>query len=79
MHAKYQIPHQRCGISSNYSLIVAFKDSKELMLLKHKLDLEKLSKKDAGDPKAVEAEGMVSYSQESIIKAMNTHDEDEEV
>ena len=47
------------------------------MLLKHKLDLEKLSKKDSGDPKAVEAEGMVSYSQESIIKAMNSHDEDE--
>ena len=49
------------------------------MLLKHKLDLERLSKKDSSDPKAIEAEGMVSYSQESIIKAMNTHDEDEEV
>lgn len=45
--------------------------------MKHKLDLEKLSKKDAGDPKTVEAEGMVSYSQESIIKAMNTHDDDD--
>ena len=51
---------------------------KELMLLKHKLDLEKISKKDTGDPKAVEAEGMVSYSQESIIKAMNIHDDDKE-
>ena len=49
------------------------------MLLKHKLDLERLSKKDSSDPKAIEAEGMVSYSQESIIKAMNTHDEDEAV
>lgn len=47
------------------------------MLLKHKLDLEKLSKRDISDPKAVEAEGMVSYSQESIIKAMNSQDEDE--
>ena len=60
-------------------MIFQQEQKKELMLLKHKLDLEKLSKKDAGDPKAVEAEGMVSYSQESIIKAMNTHDEDEEV
>ena len=60
-------------------MIFQQEQKKELMLLKHKLDLERLSKKDAGDPKAVEAEGMVSYSQESIIKAMNTHDEDEEV
>lgn len=60
-------------------MIFQQEQKKELMLLKHKLDLEKISKKDAGDPKAVEAEGMVSYSQESIIKAMNTHDEDEEV
>lgn len=44
-----------------------------MMLLKHKLDLEKLEKKSAADdPKMVEAEGMVSYSQESIIKFMNT-------
>lgn len=48
------------------------------MLLKHKLDLEKLAKKDSGDSKVVEAEGMVSYSQESIIKAMNIHDDDED-
>lgn len=60
-------------------MIFQQEQKKELMLLKHKLDLERLSKKDAEDPKAVEAEGMVSYSQESIIKAMNTHDEDEEV
>lgn len=60
-------------------MIFQQEQKKELMLLKHKLDLEKISKKDAGDPKTVEAEGMVSYSQESIIKAMNTHDEDEEV
>lgn len=34
-----------------------------MMLLKHKLDLEKLEKKSAiDDPKMVEAEGMVSYS-----------------
>ena len=48
------------------------------MFLKHKLDLEKLSKRDTSDPKAVEAEGMVSYSQESIIKAMNSQDDDKE-
>lgn len=59
-------------------MIFQQEQKKELMLLKHKLDLEKISKKDAGDPKAVEAEGMVSYSQESIIKAMNTHDDDKE-
>lgn len=58
-------------------MIFQQEQKKELMLLKHKLDLEKLSKKDAGDPKTVEAEGMVSYSQESIIKAMNTHDDDD--
>ena len=46
-------------------MIFQQEQKKELMLLKHKLDLERLSKKDAGDPKAVEAEGMVSYSQES--------------
>ena len=58
-------------------MIFQQEQKKELLLLKHKLDLEKISKKDDGDPKAVEAEGMVSYSQESIIKAMNSHDEDE--
>ena len=59
-------------------MIFQQEQKKELMLLKHKLDLEKISKKDTGDPKAVEAEGMVSYSQESIIKAMNIHDDDKE-
>lgn len=58
-------------------MIFQQEQKKELLLLKHKLDLEKIAKKDDGDPKAVEAEGMVSYSQESIIKAMNSHDEDE--
>ena len=58
-------------------MIFQQEQKKELMLLKHKLDLEKLSKKDSSDPKAIEAEGMVSYSQESIIKAMNSQDEDE--
>lgn len=57
-------------------MIFQQEQKKELMLLKHKLDLEKLAMKDAGkgDPEAVEAEGMVSYSQESIIKAMNDHE-----
>lgn len=45
------------------------------MLLKHKLDLEKIQAKgDKDDPNVVEAEGMVSYSQESIVKAMNKYD-----
>ena len=45
------------------------------MLLKHKLDLEKIQTKgDKDDPNVVEAEGMVSYSQESIVKAMNKYD-----
>ena len=57
-------------------MIFQQEQKKELMLLKHKLDLERLSKKDSSDPKAIEAEGMVSYSQESIIKAMNTHDDE---
>ena len=61
-------------------MIFQQEQKKELMLLKHKLDLEKIQAKgDKDDPNVVEAEGMVSYSQESIIKAMNTHDEDEEV
>lgn len=57
-------------------MIFQQEQKKELMLLKHKLDLEKLAMKDAGKggPEAVEAEGMVSYSQESIIKAMNDHE-----
>lgn len=59
-------------------MIFQQEQKKELMLLKHKLDLEKIQAKgDKEDPKAVEAEGMVSYSQESIIKAMNTHDDDD--
>ena len=61
-------------------MIFQQEQKKELMLLKHKLDLEKIQAKgDKDDPNVVEAEGMVSYSQESIVKAMNTHDEDEEV
>lgn len=49
------------------------------MLLKHKLDLEKIqAKADKDDPNIVEAEGMVSYSQESIVKAMNNYDIAEE-
>ena len=61
-------------------MIFQQEQKKELMLLKHKLDLEKIQAKgDKDDPNVVEAEGMVSYSQESIIKAMNTHDDDEEV
>ena len=60
-------------------MIFQQEQKKELMLLKHKLDLEKIQAKGAkDDPNVVEAEGMVSYSQESIIKAMNTHDDDED-
>lgn len=60
-------------------MIFQQEQKKEMMLLKHKLDLEKLEKKSAvDDPKMVEAEGMVSYSQESIIKAMNTASRDDE-
>lgn len=57
-------------------MIFQQEQKKELMLLKHKLDLEKLAMKDTGKggPEAVEAEGMVSYSQESIIKVMNDHE-----
>ena len=55
-------------------MIFQQEQKKELMLLKHKLDLERLSMKESKDPEVVEAEGMVSYSQESIIKAMNDHE-----
>ena len=58
-------------------MIFQQEQKKEMLLLKHKLDLEKIQAKgDKDDPNVVEAEGMVSYSQESIIKAMNSHDED---
>ena len=56
-------------------MIFQQEQKKELMLLKHKLDLEKIQAKgDKEDPNIVEAEGMVSYSQESIVKAMNKYD-----
>ena len=56
-------------------MIFQQEQKKELMLLKHKLDLEKIQAKgDKDDPNVVEAEGMVSYSQESIVKAMNKYD-----
>ena len=59
-------------------MIFQQEQKKEMLLLKHKLDLEKIQAKgEKEDPNVVEAEGMVSYSQESIIKAMNTHDDDE--
>lgn len=58
-------------------MIFQQEQKKELMLLKHKLDLEKIEKKDASDPKVLEAEGMVSYSQESIVKAMNHYDSED--
>lgn len=60
-------------------MIFQQEQKKELMLLKHKLDLEKIqAKADKDDPNVVEAEGMVSYSQESIVKAMNNYDIAEE-
>ena len=60
-------------------MIFQQEQKKELMLLKHKLDLEKIQAKgDKDDPNVVEAEGMVSYSQESIVKAMNKYDTSEE-
>lgn len=60
-------------------MIFQQEQKKELMLLKHKLDLEKIQAKgDKEDPNVVEAEGMVSYSQESIVKAMNKYDVNEE-
>ena len=60
-------------------MIFQQEQKKELMLLKHKLDLEKTQAKgDKDDPNVVEAEGMVSYSQESIVKAMNKYDTSEE-
>ena len=59
-------------------MIFQQEQKKELMLLKHKLDLEKIQAKgDKDDPNVVEAEGMVSYSQESIVKAMNKYDTSE--
>lgn len=61
-------------------MIFQQEQKKELMLLKHKLDLEKIQAKgDKDDPNVVEAEGMVSYSQESIVKAMNKYDTNDTV
>lgn len=58
-------------------MIFQQEQKKELMLLKHKLDLEKIQMKgtNSGDPEAIEVEGMVSYTQETIVKAMNDHDQ----
>lgn len=49
-----------------------------MMLLKHKLDLEKLQMK-SQDTKSVEAEGLVSYSQESIVKAIGDFEDLQEI
>lgn len=57
-------------------MIFQQEQKKELMLLKHKLDIEKIQLKGSNEPEAIEAEGMVSYSQESIVKAMNSQDDE---
>jgi hypothetical protein len=46
------------------------------MMLKHKLDMEKLAMK--AEPEAVDAENMVSYSIEDITRAMNKIEEEEQ-
>lgn len=45
---------------------------KELMLLKHKLDLEKLDKK--GDPDTIDAENLMAYSIEDITRLMHKNE-----
>lgn len=45
-------------------------------MLKHKLDMEKLTMK--AEPEAVDAENMVSYSIEDITRAMNKIEEEEQ-
>lgn len=58
-------------------MIFQQEQKKELMMLKHKLDLEKLQMK-SQDAKAVEAEGLVTYSQESIVKAIDDYVDDDQ-
>lgn len=59
-------------------MIFQQEQKKEMMLLKHKLDLEKLQMK-SQDTKSVEAEGLVSYSQESIVKAIGDFEDLQEI
>ena len=50
---------------------------KELMELKHKYDLELLNAKNGDKSNEIDAENLVSYSQESIIKMMKQIDNEQ--
>ena len=56
-------------------MIFQQEQKKELMLLKHKYDMEKLSMK--SEPEAIDAENMVSYNIEDITRAMHQIEETE--
>ena len=41
------------------------------MLLKHKLDMEKIKAKDSQDPMTIEAEGTITFDQTEIIRKLS--------
>lgn len=59
------------------TMILQQEQKKELMLLKHKLDMEKIKAKDNQDPMSIEAEGTITFDQTEIIRKLSQLENDE--
>lgn len=59
------------------TMILQQEQKKELMLLKHKLDMEKIKAKDTQDPMTIEAEGTITFDQTEIIRKLSQLENDE--
>lgn len=58
------------------TMILQQEQKKELMLLKHKLDMEKIKAKEDPQDKAIDVEGTITFDQTAIIKRMSELDEE---
>lgn len=59
------------------TMILQQEQKKELMLLKHKLDMEKIKAKDTQGPMSIEAEGTITFDQTEIIRKLSQLENDE--